>query len=665
MNGHDDKRTTPPTPHRLRFLIQPAPLACLAMLATGSALAMNGTSSMSSSIKAAQDHAPHNGLLKESMVQSTVGRRGTTAPIRYRMEPLPYRPDDSYSRAALSLPSKGTSHNGITNIEWSNYALFRLNDGGQVSGWTNLHFCCDDQEDSIRSGNPTAATWTPDASGRYDSIQLLSVDGVTNNFTQNAICSTSSDGYMSKATGISENGHISGFWDDDPCNQNFNDSYQAVFWERDANGAITTGEVMGCDDPSAAFDVIDVNGGPSMKLGGIINHTNNNCNGGSEDSDVWFTWAPGQEPRSPSLPSDIKCVKPGIKHGLEFLDIEGSKMIGTGRPRYDLGYCPDFFCGLTAQPFYCCEFYRGFGCTLEFGAAVNACDSVWDITYVSWDPLIQGTCPTANVEWNQYCFSECDYEVDPPGASWVQGIEFANSEINRAADPVHEDMTGTMLERLQDSESCRVHAIYRSGPGAASVIISDDPDNTNSQGYGIRNKKVVGWEEHVPGDGTQAMLWEQSGGTWSATNLDELLQDGQICLDGLERYEDRPFPDNSVCGLDLRLREAHDINNNGEIVAILRFKPNQNYYKDIAVVLIPDDQCTDCCMGCMADFNGDGSVDGADLTRLLGCWGTPDGAGCSCIDLDGDGNIDGADLTMLLGNWGICRGAGSVRESKK
>ena len=47
------------------------------------------------------------------------------------------------------------------------------------------------------------------------------------------------------------------------------------------------------------------------------------------------------------------------------------------------------------------------------------------------------------------------------------------------------------------------------------------------------------------------------------------------------------------------------------------------------------------------DFNGDGSVDGADLSVLLGSWGTSD----PIADLDGSGLVDGADLSTLLGCW--------------
>ena len=49
-----------------------------------------------------------------------------------------------------------------------------------------------------------------------------------------------------------------------------------------------------------------------------------------------------------------------------------------------------------------------------------------------------------------------------------------------------------------------------------------------------------------------------------------------------------------------------------------------------------------------ADINGDGIVDGADLARVLGAWGTDAPGG----DVNGDGIVDGADLALVLANWG-------------
>ncbi len=52
---------------------------------------------------------------------------------------------------------------------------------------------------------------------------------------------------------------------------------------------------------------------------------------------------------------------------------------------------------------------------------------------------------------------------------------------------------------------------------------------------------------------------------------------------------------------------------------------------------------------CPADIDGNGSVDAADLSALLGNWG-----GTGTGDIDGNGSVDAADLSSLLGAWGDC-----------
>jgi hypothetical protein len=69
----------------------------------------------------------------------------------------------------------------------------------------------------------------------------------------------------------------------------------------------------------------------------------------------------------------------------------------------------------------------------------------------------------------------------------------------------------------------------------------------------------------------------------------------------------------------------------------------------MAIEVVHDDVIDPYASDCCGDLNGDGVVDGADLTILLGEWGEFGGN-----DLDGDGRIDGADLTILLGCWGPC-----------
>ncbi|MCP3903539.1 MAG: hypothetical protein GY715_07865 [Planctomycetes bacterium] len=54
---------------------------------------------------------------------------------------------------------------------------------------------------------------------------------------------------------------------------------------------------------------------------------------------------------------------------------------------------------------------------------------------------------------------------------------------------------------------------------------------------------------------------------------------------------------------------------------------------------------------CPADIDGDGVVNGADLTALLAAWGTCE----SCPeDLNGDGDVDFADINLLMTHWGAC-----------
>jgi hypothetical protein len=48
-----------------------------------------------------------------------------------------------------------------------------------------------------------------------------------------------------------------------------------------------------------------------------------------------------------------------------------------------------------------------------------------------------------------------------------------------------------------------------------------------------------------------------------------------------------------------------------------------------------------------ADLNGDGAVNGVDLTALLAAWGSSGGS----ADLNGDGTVNGIDLTALLAAW--------------
>ena len=65
------------------------------------------------------------------------------------------------------------------------------------------------------------------------------------------------------------------------------------------------------------------------------------------------------------------------------------------------------------------------------------------------------------------------------------------------------------------------------------------------------------------------------------------------------------------------------------------------------------DEILDDCQ-CIADLDGDGGTDGADLGLLLASWGPPS---APANDINGDGSVDGSDLGILLANWGLCPAA--------
>lgn len=49
----------------------------------------------------------------------------------------------------------------------------------------------------------------------------------------------------------------------------------------------------------------------------------------------------------------------------------------------------------------------------------------------------------------------------------------------------------------------------------------------------------------------------------------------------------------------------------------------------------------------LGDINGDGAVNGGDLSLLLVAWGTDDAS----ADLNHDGQVDGGDIALLLADW--------------
>ncbi|MGA1018592.1 MAG: hypothetical protein ACO3YY_11495, partial [Phycisphaerales bacterium] len=78
--------------------------------------------------------------------------------------------------------------------------------------------------------------------------------------------------------------------------------------------------------------------------------------------------------------------------------------------------------------------------------------------------------------------------------------------------------------------------------------------------------------------------------------------------------------------------------------------PNELYNAGFKILGVPYSSGKPPVVGAL---NGDGVVNGADLTILLGCWGEITDPACSPADIADppDGTINGADLTTMLSNW--------------
>ena len=68
-------------------------------------------------------------------------------------------------------------------------------------------------------------------------------------------------------------------------------------------------------------------------------------------------------------------------------------------------------------------------------------------------------------------------------------------------------------------------------------------------------------------------------------------------------------------------------------------------------VLYTETSRIDLDFNCLADTNGDGNVNVADILQLIGAWGPC--AGCN-EDINNDGSVDVADLLDLIAAWGAC-----------
>jgi len=151
------------------------------------------------------------------------------------------------------------------------------------------------------------------------------------------------------------------------------------------------------------------------------------------------------------------------------------------------------------------------------------------------------------------------------------------------------------------------------------IIVEPDPDSTIHEVTQVGTTFVPETITAAPGD-TVRWTWNGGGHTVTSGDRDTCKEDGlffDMPLDAgnsvaiWEVPEDMPASVDYICTFHCE---------QGHVGTINRPLPG--------------------------DFDGNGCIDGADLTELLGCWGT------SCGDINGDGTTDGSDLSTLLGFWG-------------
>ena len=92
------------------------------------------------------------------------------------------------------------------------------------------------------------------------------------------------------------------------------------------------------------------------------------------------------------------------------------------------------------------------------------------------------------------------------------------------------------------------------------------------------------------------------------------------------------------------LAAAQSISDDGRVICGWGYE-DVIFFPDAWIVVLPAGESP-----CPADFDGNATVDGADLALLLVAWGSSDAG----VDLDGSGTVDGADLALFLAEWGDC-----------
>lgn len=142
----------------------------------------------------------------------------------------------------------------------------------------------------------------------------------------------------------------------------------------------------------------------------------------------------------------------------------------------------------------------------------------------------------------------------------------------------------------------------------------------------------------------RAMVEAENGQWWLWKDLrlrDRIHPKGPYWNESGSSWQEDPFPDGAMYFANLvwQTIEQHAVGGSGSGFPL---PPCPCRESDLL------EACS-----CIEDLTCDGFVDGADLSVLLGAWGTMPTAPAE-TDLNNDGAVDGRDLALLLAAWGEC-----------
>ena len=145
----------------------------------------------------------------------------------------------------------------------------------------------------------------------------------------------------------------------------------------------------------------------------------------------------------------------------------------------------------------------------------------------------------------------------------------------------------------------------------------------------------------------------------------------QVSLRGIDHRGEIPPESDIVCGQDPQMRIVVDTTfvpleseaiPERPVARVHRFRrfvgppacrdghPFGGLDNCLAGIFTTTDPYLPAAGSCSADLDGNGFVNGADLTELLAVWGSSG----TRADLNCDGWVDGQDLTVMLASWGYC-----------